>query len=225
MTKLCLILSALLYLVLVAVALRPGFDLDAARAFYVGPNHFVGDTRAGVVVRYVAWALPFVTLLAMALAAILARSGAVAKRHAPSGRSLVMLAASLALAPGLVVHATLKEVSHRPRPYSTTTFGGQDLPRPFYRFDGACRHNCSFPSGETAAATWMIAPASLVPPPWRGAALAGAVVFAFFAALLRMAFGAHFLSDVAAGALITILAIMLFRAILLPARHGPQSRD
>ncbi len=228
MTKLCLILCALLYCLLIVLALRPGFDLDAAHAFTVGTDHFVGATRLGTVVRYAAWALPFVVFLVMVVAAILVRAGVLAKRLAPSGRSLLFLALSLAIAPGLLVHATLKEVSHRPRPSSITQFGGSQTFRPFYRFDGACRHNCAFPSGETAAAAWMLAPASLVPPPWRGPALAASVAFAAAAALLRMAFGAHFLSDVAAGALITILTVFVLRMALVrrtPAAAAEAPRE
>lgn len=215
MIKTTLAVAALLALVLVAVALDPQLDLDAARRFYVGTAHFVGDTPAGIVVRYVAWTLPFAVYFTLLFAALGARRGWLAPRFAPCGRSLLFLTLAFALGPGLLVHATLKEMSHRPRPYATTDFGGQDAFRPFTHFDGACRHNCSFPSGETAAATWMLAPASLVPPPWRALAIAGALVFAAATGLLRMAFGAHFLSDVSGAALITILLVLALRALVL----------
>ena len=214
MTKLFIILGATLYCVLIVLALRPAFDLDLAGAFHAGHNHFVGDTPFGVVARYAAWALPFLVWAAMGLAWVAARLGLLAARLAPSTRGLLFLTLSLAIGPGLIVHATLKEVSHRPRPYAVTTFGGEDEFRPFTRFDGACAHNCSFPSGEAAAATWMLAPASLVPPPWTGLALGGAAIFAIATALGRMAFGAHFLSDVCGAALIVILVIWTTRAIV-----------
>lgn len=226
MTRLCLILAGLCACGLVVLAIRPRFDLDVARTFYVGTEHFIGNTRIGVIVRYTAWIFPFALFFAMVLAAVAGKAG-VADRWAPGSGSLAFAALSLALGPGLLVHAMLKEVSHRPRPYSVTEFGGRETFRPFYRFDGACRHNCSFPSGETAAATWTLAPASLVPPPWRALALAGAVVFAGGTGLLRMAFGGHFLSDVCGAALITILVILLARASLLRllrARGGAKPR-
>lgn len=214
LAKLCLPLALLLAAALVVLAVRPGLDLAAARAFYVGPDHFVGATRAGTIVRYAAWAAPFAVYLGALVAALLRRVGVVAR--GPSGRAVAFLTLSLAIGPGLLVHATLKEISHRPRPYAVAAFGGQAAFRPFDRFDGACAHNCSFPSGETAAATWMLAPASLVPPPWRGPALAVAVAFAAATGALRMAFGAHFLSDVCGGALITILVVVATRALVRP---------
>lgn len=214
MTRLGLVLAALCCLALAALAIGPALDLEVARVFYVGTGHFIGGTRAGVTLRYAAWALPFMLFAGMVMAAILARYGLVATRFAPTAHSLAFLLLSLAIGPGLIVHATLKEISHRPRPYSVTAFGGPDRFRPFYEFDGACPHNCSFASGETAAASWTLAPASLVPPPWRAAAMAAAVAFAVGTGLWRMALGAHFLSDVCAGALATIAVIMLFRTLL-----------
>ena len=57
----------------------------------------------------------------------------------------------------------------------------------------------------------MLAPASLAPLPWRGAAIAGAVVFGSLVGLLRMAVGGHFLSDVVFAALITWALLMALR--------------
>ena len=212
LTKLCVPLALLLAAVLVGLALRPDLDLKAARAFYVGSDHFVGQTRAGTVVRYAAWALPFLVYVGILAAWVVSNAR---RRAAPSGLAVLFLTLSLAIGPGLLVHAGLKELSHRPRPYNVTAFGGADAFRPFTRFDGACPHNCAFASGETAATTWMLAPASLVPPPWRGAALLAAMAFAATTDVLRMAFGAHFLSDVCGGALITMLVVLALRAALL----------
>ena len=214
--KLCLPFVLCLAATLVVIALRPDLDLAAARVFYVGSKHFVGQTRAATIMRYAAWALPFLVFLGMLVAAGLAWARLVPRRLAPSLSGLLFLTLSLAIGPGLLVHAGLKQLSHRPRPYDVTAFGGPDAFRPFTKFDGACPHNCSFASGETAAATWMLAPASLVPPPWRGAALAAAVAFAAATGALRMAFGAHFLSDVCGGALVTILVVGVLRAVIVP---------
>lgn len=220
MTRTLLILIALLYLAMIVLALRPATDVEVARLFFVAPHRFVGDTPTGSVARYSAWALPFVILAAMALFYALARTGLLPPRVAPSGRNLAMLVLAMAIGPGLLVHAGLKEISHRPRPVNVTAFGGPDAFRPWYEFDGACPHNCSFPSGETAAATWTIAPASLVPPPWRGAAVTAALAFSAATALWRMAFGAHFLSDVIGASLITLVVVLFCRAALLRRRDA-----
>jgi membrane-associated phospholipid phosphatase len=65
----------------------------------------------------------------------------------------------------------------------------------------------------------MLAPASLVPPPWRGPALAGAFVFAGATGLFRMAFGAHYLSDVCAAMLIMALLVLVLHRLILRPRH------
>lgn len=217
MTRLLLILATILYLVLIVLALRPATDLEIARLFYVPDHGFVGDTPTGVAVRYVAWALPFAILAAMASAYLLARVRRLAPRWAPTGRHLIMSILVMAIGPGLLVHAGIKEVSHRPRPIAVTQFGGSGAFRPWYRFDGVCPHNCSFASGETAAATWTLAPASLVPLPWRGAAVAAALVFSAATAVWRMALGAHFLSDTIGAMLIVILVVVFCRALF--CRH------
>ena len=225
MTRILLSLAAVLYLAMIVLALRPATDLEVARLFYVAPRRFVGDTPAGVALRYVAWALPFVLLALMAVAAGLARLGLLPARYAPGGRSLAMLVLAMAVGPGLLIHVGLKEVSHRPRPLAVTVFGGPEAFRPWYRFDGACRHNCAFASGEAGVAAWTLAPASLVPPPWRGAAMAAALAFAAAAAVWRMALGAHFLSDVVGAMLIVVLVIVACRAALIRRRPAGPDAD
>ena len=53
----------------------------------------------------------------------------------------------------------------------------------------------------------MVAPALEVPAPWRAQAVAGAALYGTVTGVLRMAFGGHFLSDVVAGAWISLLVI------------------
>jgi membrane-associated phospholipid phosphatase len=108
----------------------------------------------------------------------------------------------------------LKTISHRPRPVQLSDFGGQSAFRPWYAFDGECKTNCSFVSGETAGATWLVAPASLLPAPWRVLAMSGASLLALAVALLRVAFGGHFVSD-AIGAVLVTLATLLAVALAL----------
>ncbi len=215
MLKTCLAFAAVLALALIVLILRPGLDVDVARLFLDRPGHFIGDTPGGIALRYTLWALPFVLLAVLLLAS--ARPGV--PRLGPG--SLLFLLLSLYAGPGLTVHATLKEVSHRPRPRALSEFGGANAFRPWSRFDGACRHDCSFPSGETALAAWTLAPASLAPQPWRGAAVAAAFAFAVLTGGWRMALGAHFLSDVCAASLISILVVLACRPLALSKTPTP----
>ena len=114
----------------------------------------------------------------------------------------------------------MKDHLHRPRPIHVREFGGHDEFRPWYRFDGACRKNCGFASGEASSAFWMVAPALLAPPPFRAPAIAAALAFGVAASALRMAFGGHFLSDVLFGGLISLIVVFAVRRALWP-RGGP----
>lgn len=135
---------------------------------------------------------------------------------APTGRDVFFLIATLTIGSGLIVNLGMKDHLHRPRPINVQQFGGPQEFRPWYRFDGACHKNCSFPSGEASSAFWMVAPALIAPPPFRGLAISGALAFAVAASVLRMAVGGHFLSDVLVGALISLIVVFAIRRALWP---------
>jgi lipid A 4'-phosphatase len=201
---------------LVVFALWPGIDLGVARAFS-GDGGFIGHTAFERAARAFFNITPFVVLGAFAALYGLRRLG-VAVPYAPTGRALAFLVATMAIGPGLVVNLGLKDHAHRPRPIQTKEFGGPFEFRPWYRFDGECRHNCSFVSGEGSEAFWMVAPASLAPPPLQAPAIAGALLFGVLTGLLRMAFGGHYLSDVLLAALITLIVVQGARMLLFADR-------
>lgn len=209
-------LVALALATLAVFALWPQIDLDAARAFY-GDTGFIGHDRFERAIRAFFNITPFVVLAAFAGVYAMRRAG-IAVAYAPTGRQLIFLIATMAIGPGLVVNLGLKDNTHRPRPAQTTEFGGKYEFRPWYRFDGECRRNCSFVSGEGSEAFWMVAPASLVPPPGRSLALAGALLFGVLTSLLRMAFGGHYLSDVILAALVMLIIVQGARMLLFSAR-------
>ena len=187
----------------------PGLDLAIARGFYEleGGSFAARFERPLILLRVVGYYLPMAVL---ALAVILWPAGRARKNRVAilTGRRVLFLAASFAIGPGLLVNGVLKEVSHRPRPTQVVEFGGTNAFKPWYEFDGGCRRNCSFVSGETAGATWLIAPASLLPPPWRVGAMMGAVIVTVAVALLRLAFGGHFASDAVGAMLVTLASIL-----------------
>jgi lipid A 4'-phosphatase len=201
---------------LAVFALWPQIDLVAAQAFY-GESGFIGRDPLERAVRAFFNITPFVVLAAFAAAYAMRRAG-MAIAYAPSGRQLAFLLATMAIGPGLIVNLGLKDNAHRPRPSQTRDFGGKFEFRPWYRFDGECRRNCSFVSGEGSEAFWMVAPASLVPPPEQAFAVAGALLFGVLASLLRMAFGGHYLSDVILAALVMLIIIQGARMLLFAPR-------
>jgi membrane-associated phospholipid phosphatase len=207
-------LIALTIVVLVVFAIWPGLDLAVADLFF-SPDGFAGQ---GAVARWGRDAFrvtPFVALAAFA-GLYLARRFGLEVAYAPSFRAMVFLAVTMSLGPGVVVNLGFKDHWHRPRPINTEQFGGAQEFRPWYRDDGACYHNCSFVSGEAATGFWMVAPAMVLPPPVRGPAIVAAFAFGVGASWLRLAFGAHYLSDVVLGGLFTLIIIAIAHLILWP---------
>jgi membrane-associated phospholipid phosphatase len=134
---------------------------------------------------------------------------------------MVFLIATLAIGPGVVVNLSLKDHWHRPRPIQTQEFSGKAAFMPWWDDRGECKKNCSFVSGEAATGFWMVAPASVLPPPARGPAIVAAFAFGVGASLLRMAFGGHYLSDVLLGGLVTLIIIEIARMLLWPRGEDP----
>jgi lipid A 4'-phosphatase len=109
----------------------------------------------------------------------------------------------------VLTNLTFKSYWGRPRPVLVTEFGG-DLPFvAWWDPRGQCGRNCSFFSGEGATAFWTFAPAALTPPAWRPLAYAAATLFGVATSALRMAFGGHFFTDIAAAGLVTFVVIWL----------------
>jgi len=187
-------------------ALWPGLDLGVTGLVYDhgglwGASAVVGDARD--VLRLA----PF-WLLGLLAALWLARRWLWPGLPAPSGAAMIFLIASLILGAGAIVNLGLKDHSHRPRPVHVTEFGGNEAFRPWYRFDGACRRNCSFASGEAASGFWVLAPALIAPPPFRAVAVAAAILYGAATGALRVLMGGHFLSDVLVGGLISCLVVL-----------------
>jgi lipid A 4'-phosphatase len=135
------------------------------------------------------------------------------QRRAPmSSRAALFVALTLALGPGLLVNGILKEAWSRPRPGMVTEFGGDYKFMPWWDPRGSCDWNCSFVSGETSSAVWMMAPAMMAPLSWRYAALGAAGLYAVAFAVIRLLAGGHFLSDVIFAA--------IFTGLLMWAVHG-----
>jgi membrane-associated phospholipid phosphatase len=123
-------------------------------------------------------------------------------------RAAVFLTISLLLGPGLLVNVILKDNWSRPRPGNVAELGGAQPYVHWWDRHGTCRNNCSFASGEAAAAAWMFGPAMLAPPHWRAAAMASATAFTVTMSTLRIAAGGHFLTDVLFGALIALVVLL-----------------
>lgn len=137
--------------------------------------------------------------------------GTPARERSMTPLGTVLLAYLLSV--GLLVNGLLKPFSGRPRPLTSEPFGGALPFVPAGEFTNYCPSNCSFVSGEAAAAAWLIGAVALLPQRYaslRVPAVIAAIVYAVATSTLRISFGAHYLSDtvIAALATLTIFAVL-----------------
>ncbi len=188
----------------------PELDLKLAALFYdpadasfpLKQNGPAAIARDGAM--WVAWAL--------ALPALVAIVAKVARPDRPMlipGRAAVFLLITILLSAVVLTNLTFKSYWGRPRPVVVTEFNGPLEFVPWWDPRGACGRNCSFFSGEGATAFWTYAPAALTPPAWRPLAYVAATLFGVTTSVLRMAFGGHFFTDVAAAGLVSFFVIWL----------------
>lgn len=203
----------------------PALDLRFAALFYDPARHgflsaespFISEFR-----QLNTWLVVAVSVVAVA--SLLVR---LLRPHRPSllpARTVIFLLVTLALGPGLLVNGVLKEHWARPRPGAVMQFGGTEAFMPWWDPRGTCGGNCSFVSGEVSSAFWMLAPAAVVPPPWRGLAMAGAIAFGVMVGLLRAAVGGHFLTDIIFAGVFTSLIIWVVHGLMFRWPRGFFSR-
>ena len=223
-------LLALTLLTGAVFALWPELDLMGS-AFFRGPDGFAGNGHGLNGLRGVLYFLPVLVMSLFLLAWVLGWLAAWfdlpwPESLLPRGRSVLFLLLGLALGPGLLVNVILKDNWGRPRPMQVKEFGGALDFRPWYKTDGACPKNCSFVSGETSGAFWLVAPASLAPGPLRPPAVALALGVGVVTGVMRVAFGGHFPSDVLFAGLFTLMLVALLRKILIkPDKQGLRGDD
>lgn len=122
--------------------------------------------------------------------------------------------------PILLVNLILKAYSYRPRPIDITLFGGELSFMPVGDFSGACVSNCSFVSGEAAAAGWLLGLLPLLRGRRRHLAGVLLIIASIAASLLRVVMGAHFLSDVILGWLIGAMSVPALYLLLTSIPKG-----
>ncbi|MBR1141880.1 phosphatase PAP2 family protein [Bradyrhizobium sp. AUGA SZCCT0431] len=188
----------------------PELDLKLAALFYdPATNSFpLKQSWIAAIARdaamWIAWALALPSLAAIVVKLV--------RPDVPMfirARTAVFLLSTILLSAVVLTNLTFKSYWGRPRPVVVTQFNGPQEFVPYWDPRGTCGRNCSFFSGEGATAFWAYAPAALTPPAWRPLAYAAATLFGITTSVLRMAFGGHFFTDVAAAGLVSFLVIWL----------------
>jgi membrane-associated PAP2 superfamily phosphatase len=193
----------------------PELDLKLAALFYdpatqsfpLKRDSLAAFARDGAM--WIAWALALPSL-----AAIVVKLVRPDRPMFVPARAAMFLLVTILLSAVVLTNLTFKSYWGRPRPVVVTQFNGDQEFVPYWDPRGGCGRNCSFFSGEGATAFWTYAPAALTPPAWRPLAYAAATLFGITASALRMAFGGHFFTDVAAAGLVSFLVIWLAYAFI-----------
>ena len=197
----------------------PGIDLAVSAWFYRPDDAFpLANLPLFIAVLK---DVPDVIVGATVVTAVIGLAGALARRawFGIRPRAALYLAASLAIGPGLLVNTLFKDHWGRARPHQIVEFGGAaHYSRAVLPAD-QCARNCSFPSGHAALGFWLVAVAFVVPARWRGPVMAGALAAGALLGAMRIAQGAHFLSDVVAAAILVVCVNIWLKRLILPPGH------
>ena len=167
--------------------------------------------------------LPIFLFATAGLIALAGLAAAFAKRPVAgiNPRMALLVVASLALGPGLVVNVILKDNWGRARPSTIAEFNAGHQPAlrhtPPLVISDQCPDNCSFPSGHAALGFWTVSLALLAPPRRRRAAMTAAIGFGIAMGVVRIAQGGHFLSDVAFSGVIVVGMTMGLHRLIRPS--------
>jgi lipid A 4'-phosphatase len=210
--------AGLTFLVSLSFIANPALDRSVSALFYdAGAGFPANDDTALRTLRFLGRLATWVLIAGLLVTLAGKLRGWEPLRHV-TWPTWWFLTSSLALGPGLVVNGILKEFWGRARPVQTEAFGGAFPFTAPWLPASSCESNCSFVSGEASAAIFLVAFAFVVSPAWRAPVAAAALCWAFLISLNRIAFGAHFLSDVLIGWGLTLIVILAMREIFLLPR-------
>jgi len=129
-------------------------------------------------------------------------------------RQVIFLLLALALGPGILVNGIFKTYWGRARPINVTEFGGKKQFSPAYMFANQCKGNCSFVSGDAAVGYFFLAFLFVAKKRERMVAILGTLLGTTIG-MVRIAQGAHFLSDVVFAGFITLTVAWVLKLLLL----------
>ncbi len=194
---------------LIPLVLFPRIDIATSALFFDATTRSF-PFRIHPVGEFARKILPIFLFAAAGLIALAGVAAAVVKRPVAgiNPRMALLVVASLALGPGLVVNVILKDNWGRARPSTIAEFNAGHQPTlrhsPPLVMSDQCPDNCSFPSGHAALGFWTVSFALLAPLRRRRAAMTAAIGFGLAMGAVRIAQGGHFLSDVAFSGVIVV---------------------
>jgi lipid A 4'-phosphatase len=132
----------------------------------------------------------------------------------------LVIVATLIVGPGLVANVLLKDQMGRARPSQTELFGGTKAYTPPLVVTNQCERNCSFVSGEASSMFALFFGLAMVAGTRARALMAIGIAMGSFAGLIRMAQGAHYLSDIVFAGIFMALTAALLRILIIDVQRA-----
>lgn len=194
--------------------LFPSIDIAASRTFFNGRFYLQGQWLERAFHHVVSIFIYASNALVLAVYAF--NKATKASLWGIDGKKVLYLLLVLTLGAGLLVNVALKDHVGRARPHNVQEFGGSQRFTPAFVIADECEKNCSFPSGDTAGAFFSLSLAMAFGR--KRAMFLASAAFGGAVAIVRIASGAHFLSDnIVSFFLMWIVADVLYRYLLLPS--------
>jgi lipid A 4'-phosphatase len=197
--------------------LSPGLDIAVANIFYIPGHGFIGHVPWVSALRF---ALKGIYVVGATLAVIgLLRSVITARPFAGlTAIRWLFLTLSLSVGPGLVANVLLKDQMGRARPHQVEIFGGSKQFTAPLIVAKQCQRNCSFVSGEAASMFALFFALAFLITRHSTVLICAALAMGSLAGLIRMAQGAHFLSDVAFAGIFMCITVAGLHLLIIDAQ-------
>jgi len=196
----------------------PGLDLEFSNFFYKpGLGFDIASRSSARALPFIPW---FTTAFIIGSGWLLIRNIADSLRRrqailrSGSTRRILFLLLTLGFGPGLLINTILKVQSGRARPIRVQAFGGDREFTPAFSVANQCRGNCSFVSGDAAMGYFLLA-FLFIARKRRLAIALSAYAAGSAIGLVRIAQGAHFLSDVIFAGFFTFLVAWVLYLLIL----------
>jgi len=199
---------------------RPEIDLAVSRAFHSGEAGFIGLRLGWVRALRQVFIYLYFGLIGLSLAGLAASWRGGGNWLRLRSAQWLFVAVCLSVGPGLVANVLFKDQWGRARPRHVAEFGGTKSFTPALLLAKQCPRNCSFVSGEASSTYVVFYAAAAVFPAWSVLLVAIGTLAGLATGLIRIAQGAHFLSDVVFAGIFMALTVLIVRRLMLGAlRH------
>lgn len=202
-------------------SLNPHLDIWFSGLFFDGQTFPLAHHPALMSLRKLNYGLGATIILAAVLI-LLVRP--LRRQTGVNAQTALVPLAAYGIGAGLIVNGGLKEFFGRARPRDIVEFSGEQVFTGVWIVANECQSNCSFSSGEAAAAMSMFSALALIPTSMPRMRIAiGLTLSPLVAALSfnRIIFGAHFLSDT----LMSLFIVSLVMLVTNLAIDGSPSMD